>query len=233
MKIQTVLLLVLFYVGALPVEAQQKKDAFISLFDGKTLKGWAGDTSVWRAEQGTLVGEVKPGVTLNNNTFLIWQGDQPGDFELVAEFKITETGNSGINYRSEPVSGVPYGLKGYQADIDGKHTYTGQNYEERGRGFLAKRGEQSRLEAGQQPTITKSLGDGDALRQKIKSGDWNECRLVVKGNRMQHYINGVLMSDVTDDDAGAQKFTGLLGLQVHVGPPMKVAYRNIRIRPIR
>ncbi|MCD9018424.1 3-keto-disaccharide hydrolase [Parachryseolinea silvisoli] len=234
MKIQTVLLLVLFYVGALPVvEAQQKKDAFISLFDGKTLKGWAGDTSVWRAEQGTLVGEVKPGVTLRNNTFLIWQGDQPGDFELVAEFKITETGNSGINYRSEPVSGVPYGLKGYQADIDGKHTYTGQNYEERGRGFLAKRGEQSRLEAGQEPAITGSLGDGDELRQKIKSGDWNECRLVIKGNRMQHYINGVLMSDVTDGDAGAQKISGLLGLQVHVGPPMKVAYRNIRIRAIR
>jgi hypothetical protein len=230
MKIRLVLLLVLFSLGALPLAAQQKKGAFISLFDGKTLKGWAGDTSVWRIEQGTLVGEVKPGVTLKNNTFLIWQGGQPDDFELVAEFKITEAGNSGINYRSAPVSGVPYGLKGYQADIDGKHTYTGQNYEERGRGFLAKRGEQSRLMAGQKPAIIGSLGDSDTLRQKIKSGDWNECRLVVKGNRMQHYINGVLMSDVTDDDAGAQKFSGLLGLQVHVGPPMKVAYRNIRIK---
>jgi hypothetical protein len=125
---------------------------------------------------------------------------------------------------------VSHGLKGYQADIDGKHTYTGQNYEERGRGFLAKRGEQSRLQAGQNPTITGSLGDGEALRPKIKNSDWNECRLVVKGNHMQHYINGVLMSDVTDDDAGAQKFSGLLGLQVHVGPPMKVAYRNIRMK---
>jgi len=59
-----------------------------------------------------------------------------------------------------------------------------------------------------------------------------ECHLIVKGNRMQHYINGVLMSDVTDNDRANRKFRGLLGVQVHVGPPMKVEYRNFRLKEL-
>jgi hypothetical protein len=55
---------------------------------------------------------------------------------------------------------------------------------------------------------------------------------VVKGNRMQHYVNGVLMSDVTDNDAVNRKMSGLLGVQVHVGPPMKVEYRNMRLKTL-
>jgi hypothetical protein len=66
----------------------------------------------------------------------------------------------------------------------------------------------------------------DSLQQLIKKEDWNECHLIVKGNRMQHYINGALMSDVTDNDPEGRKMEGLLGVQVHVGPPMKIEYRN-------
>lgn len=75
-----------------------------------------------------------------------------------------------------------------------------------------------------------SLGEPDALLQKIKSEDWNTCRLVAKGNRLRHYINGVLMSAVTDNDTVNGKSKGMLGMQVHVGPPMKVEYRKIMIR---
>ena len=215
-----------------PALGQNKKEDFISIFDGKTLNGWQGDTSMWRVEKGVLVGEVKPGKTLKNNSFLTWKGGQPGDFELKAEFRITEEGNSGINYRSEVFNGVPFALKGYQADIDGRNVYTGQNYEERGRTFLARRGERSTLEAGKPPAIS-TLGNADSLKRFIHVNDWNTCHLVVKGNRMQHFINGVLMSDVTDNDAVLRKLSGLLGVQVHVGPPMKVMYRNIRLKSIK
>jgi hypothetical protein len=76
------------------------------------------------------------------------------------------------------------------------------------------------------------LGDRETLKEHIKSEDWNEIHLVVKGNRLQHYVNGKLMSDVTDNDAANRKMQGYLGVQVHVGPPMKVEYRNIRLKQL-
>jgi hypothetical protein len=69
----------------------------------------------------------------------------------------------------------------------------------------------------------------DPLIQSIKQNDWNEYHIIAKGNRLQHYINGVLMSDVTDNDTANRKLSGVLGVQVHVGPPMKVEYKNFRI----
>jgi hypothetical protein len=152
------------------------------------------------------------------------------DFEFKAEFRITPSGNSGINYRSEEVPGVPFALKGYQADIDGGNKYTGQNYEERGRQFLAYRGQRVIIEPGGKPEVTGMTGARDSLIKIIKKGDWNEYHLIVKGTNMKHFINGVLMSEVTDLDVANRKLKGLLGVQVHVGPPMKIEYRNLRLK---
>ncbi|MCF0057038.1 DUF1080 domain-containing protein [Dyadobacter sp. CY356] len=227
--------------------AQKKEKGFVQIFDGKSLKGWEGDTKYWRVENGNLVGEITPETLLKTNSFIIWKDGEPGDFELKGSFKITEKGNSGINYRSDKVADVPNALRGYQADIDGANRYTGQNYEERKRTTLAYRGEivtvneptdkseeafkaNLKNNAWLGRTVTGSLGTTDELKTKIKSEDWNEFHLVVKGNRLQHYINGVLMSDVTDKDTVNGKSKGLLGVQVHVGPPMKVEYRDIRIK---
>src|SRR5688572_28344461 len=119
----------------------QSKGEYVQLFDGKSLKGWEGDANYWRVENGCLVGEITPDKLLKSNSFIIWQGGQPSDFELIVECRITVDGNSGINYRSTKVTDTPHALRGYQADIDGKNRYTGQNYEERGRTTLAHRGQ--------------------------------------------------------------------------------------------
>lgn len=217
------------------------KDGFTALFDGNSLVGWEGDPAYWRMEKGVLVGETNANTPpLEQNTFLIWEKERPGDFELITEFRISGAGNSGINYRSERVEGPPFALKGYQADIDGGNQYTGQNYEERGRTTLAYRGQkvtipfspeaQSAGNAWSAMQVVASLGEAADLKKVIREEDWNECRLVVKGNRLLHYVNGVLMSDVTDDDTQNRKMEGLLGFQIHVGPPMKVEFRNARIR---
>ncbi len=221
-------------------------NGFITIFDGKTLKGWKGDTTYWRVENGHLVGEITPATILKNNSFIIWQGGELADFELTLEFKITAAGNSGINYRSVPVTGVPYALKGYQADIDGANNYTGQNYEERARTTLAYRGEIVTVNTPKNSTsalndhiknnawlerkVTGTLGDIDSLKQGIRSEDWNQMHLIVKGNKLRHYVNDFLMSEVTDNDKVNGKSSGLLGVQVHVGPPMKVEFRNIRLK---
>ena len=218
--------------GSVPDSSSLKdKDGFVRLFDGKTFGGWQGDTAYWRVENGTFIGEEHPDKELKANTFLIWRGGTPGDFEFKAEYRISGGGNSGVQYRSEEVPGVPLGLKGYQADIDGANVYTGQNYEERGRGFLAMRGQKVTLSPNARPVVTDSLGNADSLKLSIKdSTQWNEVWIVAKGNHMQHFINRVLMSETTDNDTTARKFTGLIGLQLHVMPYMKVEFRNIRLK---
>ena len=222
------------------------KDGFVQIFDGKTLDNWKGDTALWSVRDGVLTGE-ETAVTsplLKANTFLIWQGGNPADFELEAEYRITEEGNSGIQYRSELVEGVPNGLRGYQMDIDGANTYTGQNYEERKRCIIAFRGQKVTLPAVNESVqalaknnvwsaskITASLGSADSLKSSINNG-WNSCRIVAKGNHLQHYINNVLMCDVTDDDTTNRKASGLIGLQLHAGHIMKVEFRNIRLKTL-
>ncbi len=230
------------------VATTNEDDGFAQIFDGETLDGWKGDPVYWSVKNGNLTGEVTPETLLKSNTFIVWQGGQPADFELKLEFKIAEAGNSGINYRSETIDTIPHALRGYQADIDGKIRYTGQNYEEKKRATLAYRGEKVNInsqdnpdEAGslranvqkncwQSREIVGSLGESEELKTKIKSEDWNDVHLIAKGNHLQHYVNGVLMSDVTDNDMINRKLSGYLGVQVHVGPPMKVEYRNIRLK---
>ncbi|MGK2863006.1 MAG: 3-keto-disaccharide hydrolase [Chitinophagaceae bacterium] len=247
--IQAALMLGLFLVSSCKTPGQSPdKDEFITIFDGKTLKGWEGDPNYWKVENGNMVGEITPATILKTNSFIIWRGGTPADFELKLEFRITKDGNSGINYRSEELKDVPHALKGYQADIDGANRYTGQNYEERGRTTLAYRGEKVSIKtpanstaplqslvknnAWTERTVTGSLGSSDSLQAQIKPGDWNGCHLIIKGNLLQHFINGILMSEVTDDDRVNGKSTGLLGVQVHVGPPMKVEYRNIQLKKL-
>jgi hypothetical protein len=206
------------------------KDGFVSMFDGKTFTGWEGDTAFWRIDSASFIGEVTPTHQPKNNTFLIWRADSTKDFEFKAEYRISAGGNSGIQYRSEELKDIPLALKGYQADIDGANQYTGQNYEERGRGFLAMRGQNATIkESNGKPIVTDTLGNSDSLKAYIKPG-WNEIYLVVKDNHMKHYVNGILMSEFTDNDTANRKFTGVLGLQIHVLPSMKVEYRNLKYK---
>jgi len=203
---------------------------FIGIFDGKTFNGWKADTSVWHIENKCFVGEVTASKQIQTNSFLIYTKSQAGDFEFKAQFKISKGGNSGVNYRSEELATIPYALKGYQADIDGENVYTGQNYEERGRGFLAMRGQNATINNSKDAFIIKSIANSDSLKSKIKVDDWNEIHLIVKGNNMKHYINGILMSETTDNDFLNKKLSGLIGLQVHVSKEMKVAYKNIQLK---
>ncbi len=214
-----------------PVAAADDDSGYEMIFDGKTLQGWEGDPKYWRVENGALVGEVTPETLLKQNSFIIWRGGLTKDFELKVEYRISANGNSGINYRSVEVPGAPWAMRGYQADIDGRNRYTGQNYEERGRTFNALRGQITRIRTGKKAEVIGSLGDAKELESFIKTDDWNAYHLIVRGATMIHILNGHVMSVVIDDDTENRRFDGLLGVQVHVGPPMKIEYRNFRILP--
>jgi 3-keto-disaccharide hydrolase len=203
---------------------------FEMIFDGKSLKGWEGDTDYWRAENGEIIGESTPEKPLKLNTFLIWRGGQPKDFELKLEYRINST-NSGIQYRSVELPEVgKYVLKGYQADIDFQNVYTGQLYEERGRGFLALRGQMTRLQPGGKKQMIANLRSGDELKGLIKNNDWNQIHIIARGNVLTHLLNGQLMAEAIDDDDSGRALSGLLGFQMHVGQPMKVEFRNIWLK---
>jgi len=216
----------------LPIIATTDVAGFDSIFDGATLNGWEGDPKYWRVEMGCLVGEVTPETLLTNNSFIIWRGGTAADFELKLQYRISAKGNSGVNYRSEMWTNAPFALRGYQADIDGAQRYTGQNYEEKGRTFLALRGDISRVDADGKARVVGSVGDKTALASFIRNEDWNEYHIIARGNVLIHELNGQVLSVVVDDDPAGRRSDGLIGVQVHVGPPMKVEFRDIRLKKL-
>ena len=207
---------------------------FRSIFDGRSLAGWEGNPTYWRAENGALVGAITPATVIKSNTFIVWRGGRPGDFELKLDYRISADGNSGINYRSaiipDPVTpDNKYSMRGYQCDLDGRKRYPGNNYEEKGRLFLALRGQLTHVVGGRPPVLVSTFGDPDELA-KLITDDWNAIHVIARGNVLTHIINNRVMSIVVDDDSANRPMDGLIGVQVHVGPPMKVEYRNIRLR---
>jgi hypothetical protein len=212
-----------------------QESGFRQIFDGKTLKGWDCDPDFWRAEDGSMVGETKQDHQPKQNTFCIWKGGQPGDFDLRLQYRMTgvNDGNSGVQYRSiERPDVARWVMQGYQADIDLKQVYTGQIYEERGRGFVALRGQLAYIGEGAKPAMMGSVGDNEQLRQLIKDNDWNDVEIVARGNILIQLFNGRVMSALIDDDAKGRKMRGEIGIQLHRLPnaAMKMETRNIRIK---
>jgi hypothetical protein len=213
---------------------------FVSIFDGSTLKNWDGDPKFWRVEGGAIVGQTTAANPLPENSFIIWRGGEPADFELKLEYRIDST-NSGIQIRSIHLpAGTPQGrgtvagnwvLKGYQADIDAENRYTGQIYEERGRGFLAMRGQFTYIPDGGGPRVAGALQRSDNELQKIiRVNDWNQAHVIARGNVIAEILNGHVTSTLVDDDTKARASKGLLGFQVHTGDPMKIEFRNIWLK---
>ena len=218
-----------------PVHAAE--EGFTAIFDGKSLDGWEGNTALWSVRDGAITGQTKAETALKHNTFLVWKGGNVADFELRLRYRIVN-GNSGIQYRSKVAEQGPQGpiVGGYQADFEAGKTYSGILYEERGRGILAQRGQKTRITAGAdgktkvEPTGT--VGKSEEIQAKIKSEDWNDYVVIAKGNHLQHFINGVATVDVIDEDAARAAQSGVLAFQVHVGPPMTVQLKDVRLKKL-
>lgn len=206
------------------------------LFNGKDLTGWSGDAKFWSVEDGALTAQSTAENPVPHNTFLIWQDGKPGDFTLTLKFKMTPGSdknytNSGIQYRSKVIDAEKFIVGGYQADFEYGPKWSGILYEEKGRGILAKRGEKVTIKQGEKPKkpvieVTGKTGDPKEIQAAIKKDDWNDYKIVAKGNRVQQFINGKLTVDVTDETAEAPK-SGVIALQMHKGPPMKVQFKDI------
>ncbi len=216
------------------------------LFNGKDLTGWEGAPELWSVQDGAITGTTKaatPGdkkSTLKHNTFLVWRAGTVGDFELTLKYRVV-AGNSGIQYRSKELPKGEHGpiISGYQADFEAGKTYSGILYEEKGRGILAKRGEKTVVkqieDGGKKPVIevVGTVGNSEDIQASIKAEDWNEYKIVAKGNHLQHFINGKQTIDVVDEDKANGSAAGLLALQIHAGPPMVVQFKDIVLKELK
>ncbi|EMI18689.1 secreted protein containing DUF1080 [Rhodopirellula maiorica SM1] len=209
-------------------EATATADNKIVLFDGKSLDNWKGREDLWSIEDGQIVGRTTDTDPIDANTFLIYKGDVPENFELTVWFKI-ESGNSGIQYRSKIVDEDKFIVGGYQADIDFTNRFAGILYEERGRGILAQRGNRVTITADGKKK-NEAFADSNELANAIHPGQWNEFRVVAKGNRLQHFINNTLTAEVIDEQSEKASSDGVIALQLHRGPAMTVRFKNISLQ---
>lgn len=201
------------------------KDGFISLFNGKDLSGWKGDETLWSVEDGCITGKTNGPDHLKYNKFLIWDGTV-ADFVFECEFRLEGNNNSGVQYRSKhDKKRGDWVVVGYQADIHGNPQYTGMLYDEKGRGIIAKRGQQVVVGADGKKKVT-------VIEGKIDLTKWHTLKIVAVGNRAQHIINGALAADITDNQESERELEGVLAFQVHRGQAMKAQFRKIRLKKL-
>ena len=203
------------------LQGNEPPEGFIRIFNGRDLSGWSGDSS-WKVEDEALTGTTDG--TLKANSFIVWQGEALRNFELITLVRVSPGGNSGIQYRSQmrPDLG-PYRLSGYQCDVVEKvPAYHGMLYEEQGRRILAPHRTTVVIAPNGQPWITETR---ETMR--LEGDTWQTFRVRAEGNRLRHWIDGVLVVDVIDLDEDGRALEGLLAVQVHVGPPMKIEFKDI------
>lgn len=205
-------------------------DGHKAIFDGESLAGWIGDESYWRVENGAIVAESTPENPCRENTFLRWALGEVDDFDLRLKVRITGTqaANSGIQFRSR----VDHDghVVGYQADLDRSLRFAGMLYDERGRGILCPAG-QTAVVDGDSPRVgPREAQPSEAAKAAFKLDDWNDYQILARGNHIQLFLNGVKTADLTDKDTKHRDFQGVLALQLHSGPPMKVEFKDIRLQ---
>jgi hypothetical protein len=213
-------------LGAGSAFAAQEK--WVSLFDGKTLKGWKPlqGTAKYEVRDGAIIGIVTEGVP--QNSFLITE-ELFGDFIFEAEFKAAPGINSGFQFRSAPPDGAKQTrVFGYQFEIDPTpRALTGGLYEEGRRGWF----QPAKNNGEPKEAWNKTHGD------KLKPGEWNKMRIEARGNHIKTWLNGHLLADYIDKDEDVRIKRGFFGIQVHSTKNAElfgkeVAFRNLRVQKL-
>lgn len=206
---------------------KKDKDGFVTIFNGNDLQGWAGLEDAWKVEDGAIVGESTPEKPCKASHYLYWMEKEPSDFHLKLTFRLRGEGaNSGIQFRSEKRPN--WDTYGYQADVDQSLQWTGALFHHK-RAAVVKRGFENKIDPD--GTVhSKQFADPNELIKAYKVNDWNDYEVIAKGSDMTLKINGKRMCQVDDRHATEAAKSGIIALQMHQGPPMKVEFKNIKIK---
>ena len=199
----------------------EDEQGFKSIFDGESLDGWTGNAKLWRVDNGAIVGETKESNPIEKNEFLIWQQGELDDFILRLRFRISGTvkANSGVQVRSFYNDAGRF--CGYQADIARSKNITGSIYSEgTRRGVLCPTGR-----------CQNDTGKGIDFEEptSFHVDDWNDLEVEARGPVILVKLNGIRSARLADSKKLCQ-LQGLLGFQLHVGPPMKIELRDVRLK---
>lgn len=220
--------------SALAFASEEKE--FRKLFDGETLNGWRGDPTLWSVEGGAVTGISLAGTP--KNTFLIYE-ENFRNFELHFKYRfLTQKGNSGLQYRSQVVSEEDFSVTGYQANV--VTTDAGERFamiwEEEARGLLAYLGERVHVTSGPDGLKREVIGmvndPAEILKATRPYPEWNDYVIIAYENHLLNAVNGLLATDVVDDDVQGRDMEGVLALQLHAGRGMGVQFKEIEIREL-
>ena len=205
---------------------------FVTLFDGETLKGWsvvpAETAADWSVHQGAVIGLG----SADRLSYLIWQDDKLTDFELRLRYRLLTDGNSGVEVRAQPDASGKRPFEGYHADFG--HIGIGPNILGAWDFHFATRKEHpcprgTRLVIGADETPRHSEIEGALTTEDVRRRDWNDVRIVARGNRFQFFINGKLASEFTDNAKQGRLDHGAIGLQLH-DKGMRVEFKDLRLK---
>ena len=211
-------------VATRPVEPEPKKfpappepsadaNGFVPLFNGRDLADWAGDTNHWTVRDGFITAQSRADEAKLRH-LLVWQKETVGDFELQFSYRFrllrgNRQPNGGVNYRMSSSTN----LSCYQFDLVTNPKDNGSVSDDRRRNRLAGYGDMARSTSTNNEVLA-SLGDTNTLNA-VKPEDWNKCVIIAKGHRLTHYLNGVLVADVTDDSTSKRRLTGAIALELY------------------
>ena len=222
-------------VSLLAPGAALAADKFETIFDGKTLKGWnvipKEKRGHWSVRDGLLVGK-----TDGKGSDLLFHDKNLGDYELKLSYRFRTKGNSGIHIRGLLGISKTHKVSGYHADFGhvgiGPQVLGSWDFHGYPRGsYLVQRGHRVVIAADGKKTVTK-LEKGLEARH-VKRQGWNDVHVVVKGYRMFFKINGRVASEVIDNEKAKRIPKGIIGLQLHGGPPMEIEFRKIQLKRLQ
>jgi len=226
-------------MAAEPVAAPPESSDMKTIFNGKDLTGWDGDPRLWSVKDGAIRGETTPQKKAKGNTFLVWTQGNTKDFELRVSFRCNATNNSGIQYRSKRDDKNKWRVRGYQHEIRNQNklpSVSGFIYDEGGlaggRGRTCMVGEKAVCGADKKKKVIDTLITAEEYEKLFRLNEWNDVIIIAKGNHIQHYMNGRLVLDFTDNHPKALG-DGVLAFQLHGGAPMWVEFKNVRFREIK
>ncbi len=204
----------------------------VSLFDGKTLEGWsvvpAATAADWSVRQGAIVGLG----SANRLSYLVWKDDKLTDFELRLRYRLLTNGNSGVEIRAQPDLSGKRPFEGYHADFG--HVGIGPNILGAWDFHFAERREHpclrgTRLVIDADETAHHSEIEGALTVEDVRRRDWNDVRIIARGNRSQFFINSKLASEFTDNATLGRLNHGAIGLQLH-DKGMHVEFKDLRLK---
>jgi len=219
--------------GLRPAAAKAK---FKPLFDGKTLNYWRGDSTLWSVQDGAITGRTSQP---NSKAALLIHDATYRDFELHFKYRfLTNSANSGMQYRSGPYPEHDLPVPGYEASVmtlDAKERFAMLSDDDT-RGVLALVGEQADVfnrNGKTQARVLATVNPPETIYAAVKPYPaWNDYVVIAYGNRCVHAVNGFLAVDVFDNDFERRPSEGFFAIQIHPGPPMGVQFKDIEVKEL-